>query len=456
VDHTTGSQILQAIPQATLLNPEMMLTLSKHLFMNRSDNFHSPWPHWSHYTSELATEPSIYRTAFNDFHGLVVSVTKRLVQTTLMQTTSRLRAQRSRNKKGSLPMVRPRDVYTAIDALGLKRNGRERWQGVPRRCGLRVITSKLTSQGKHTKDVREVPWDEFERVMSTTAGTEVESSAEPEAFKSRAARSGTPLPMQNLTISDSDDDHVVGRADITDDDDSDYSESVDGEEDGPAERHALQSENTTDRDGDSPSRSATKESVPQLDTIEKFDWGASQLEERALWKTLDMQPTTEADFKSSDGELENVEEGIHEKITTASDDWRQYHEYRAPWETYDTPVSHAALLANQKPLSSMPVSYGSRVGSTRSASGDSSDPSSTTRSRRKRARSEIEVELHARGTTAYAALRRGNPEDIDMDSGSSDSDSTSASLGEDTIAQSIEREGDALGVDEAEDKMEWT
>jgi RNA polymerase I-specific transcription initiation factor RRN5 len=434
----------------------MMLTLSKHLFMNRSDSFPSPWPHWSHYTSELATEPSLYRTAFNDFHSLVVSLTKRLVQTSLMQTTSRLRAQRSRNKKGRLPMVRPRDVYTAIDALGMKRNGSERWRGVPRRCGLRVITSKLTPQGKHAKEMREVPWDEVERAMSPTAGTEVETSTEPEGFKSRAARSGTPLPMQNLTISDSDDDHIAEHTEVTDDDDSDYSEPLDGEEVGPSVRHAPQSENTTDRDDSIASRSVTEEPLSKLNTIEDFDWEASRIEERALWKTLDMQPAITNHSRKFDGELEDVDNKTIEKITTAADDWRQYQEYRAPWETHETPVSVAELLANQKPPSPMPVSYGSQLCSTRSASSDSSAPSSTTRSRRKQLKSKTEVELHARGTNAYAALRRENLTDTDIDSEASASDTTSASLEEDTIAQSIEREGDTLGIDGVEDEMEWT
>jgi RNA polymerase I-specific transcription initiation factor RRN5 len=156
--HAAGTGILLAVPEATLLQPKMMLTLSKDIFMNRSAGFPSHWPHWSHYTSELATEPSIYRTAFNDFHRLVISVTKRMVQTAIIQATSRLRAQRLRGKKGLLPFVKTRDVYTAIDVLGMKRNGSERWRGVARRCGLKVFSSKTTPKGKRR---REVPWSDL-------------------------------------------------------------------------------------------------------------------------------------------------------------------------------------------------------------------------------------------------------------------------------------------------------
>lgn len=93
--------ILQAIPEASLLHAENMLALSKNLFMNRSPDIPSPWPHWSTYASEQVPEPSILRTAFNDLHTLAVSVTKRLMQTAVMQATSRLRSQRRRTKKGS-------------------------------------------------------------------------------------------------------------------------------------------------------------------------------------------------------------------------------------------------------------------------------------------------------------------------------------------------------------------
>jgi RNA polymerase I-specific transcription initiation factor RRN5 len=457
VDNTAGTKLLQAIPQATLLHPEMMLTLSKHLFMNRSDDIPSPWPHWSHYSSELAEAPSMYRTALNDFHSLVVSLTKRLVQTSIVQATSRLRAQRSRNKKGSLPMVRPRDIYTAIDTLGMKRNGSERWRGVPRRCGLRVTTNKQTPQGKQLREVREVPWDEVECIMSSANATEAESSAEPEWFRSRAARGGTPLPMHNLTISDSgNDDDVVERAVITDSDNSDHSESLN--DDGPraAARQAPQSEGLEDSSENVPLYSAAEQPAPQLYTLEDFDCEASRLEESTLWTALGMQEATKSASRHiSDGRKEDDIE-IDEKITTTSDHWRQYQDYRAPWEIHKISVSTVKLLANQKPFSPMPVSYSSRLRSTGSASGDFSNQSSTAHSRGEQRISKAGVELHARGTNAYAALRRDNLEGSDVEVEASNTDTTNPSIEEDTVAQSIEPEGDTVRLDEDEDEMDWT
>jgi RNA polymerase I-specific transcription initiation factor RRN5 len=399
----------------------------------------------------------MYRTALNDFHGLVVSLTKRLVQTSIVQATSRLRAQRSRNKKGSLPMVRPRDIYTAIDTLGMKRNGSERWRGVPRRCGLRVTTNKLTPQGKHLREVREVPWDEVECIMSSAIATEAESSAEPEGFRSRAARGGTPLPMHNLTISDSSNDNdIVERAVITDSDDSDYSEPLNDHGPRAAERQAPQSESLEGRFESVPLYSAADQPTPQLYTLEDFDCEASRLEESTLWTALGMQAATKSDSRHiSDGRKDDDIE-IHEKITTTLNHWRQYQDYRAPWEIHKSSLSTVKLLANQKPSSPMPGSYGSRLPSTGSASVDFSNHSSTNHSRERQRRSKAGVELHARGTNAYAALRRDNLKGSDVEIEVSDTDTTRSSIGEETIAQSIEPEGDTVRVDEDEDEMDWT
>src|SRR5207248_3573267 len=83
-------QILHHVPEAKLLKPVMLLQLSKHFFMNPSPTVPYPWPHWTELTSDFATEPSMYRTALKDFYAITVSLTKRLVQTAVIQATSRI------------------------------------------------------------------------------------------------------------------------------------------------------------------------------------------------------------------------------------------------------------------------------------------------------------------------------------------------------------------------------
>lgn len=418
-------QLLESIPEATLLNAKTMLTLSRDLFMNRSPDFPSPWPHWSEYTSELASDPSIYRTAFNDFHALAVSVAKRLVHTTIMQTESRLRSRRPRARHDVLPYIKRRDVLAAVDVLGLKRDGNDRWKGVARRCGLQVLTSTSTSRGKRK---RVVSWDEVERIMSADVSrdsrpaTDFESSTQPEDFAGRAARSGTPLPMHNLTLSDSYDhsglDSVMG--DHDDNDDEELAERQQGrftsvphdiEMDGPHQ---------------------------QLRTLEDFDREASRQEEHALWDMLGLEPRSDIGFTIPDEETHDLES---EKLTSRDRDWQHTTLYRAYWEDNKAPPA-SKFLFNPKSVSPMPATRDS----SRSTSGSMSDDSSTSGIQRPRRKAPKEVELRARGATAYAALQGEDLGDSNREESSSsedDEDDDEDVMEQDIPTQSIEAQEDS-------------
>ncbi|KAF1838851.1 hypothetical protein BDW02DRAFT_488052 [Decorospora gaudefroyi] len=383
-DSKTGPSILEAIPEATLLQPHVMLTLSKTLFMNRSPTLPSPWPHWSEYTSEFAKEPAIYRTAFNDFHTLLVSLTKRLMQTAITQAISRLRAQRRRVKKGLIPLVKRRDVWAAIDIVGMERNGRERWRGVARRCGLRVYHSKRSRWAKENTK-REVPWDQVEQIMAVAEPTgeapttDVEESDHRSPnFRSRAARSGTPLPIESLALSDSED------------------ESDTEDEARPSSR-PPQSRDTTGR---------------HLMSLEQFDQEASRQDERALWELLGLEPPVQEETKKSDGDSDEDSLVQDEKIATFPDGWRSWIEYHPEWEEFHTPVSLAEFAANQKPLGVPPTLQ------TEKADSADSDPSRTEPVRKQEQHNKHEAlpanELQIRGARAYAALQTQASELADL------------------------------------------
>jgi RNA polymerase I-specific transcription initiation factor RRN5 len=453
----SDSQILEAIPEAKLLDPGLMLTFSKGIFMNRSSDFPSPWPHWSVYTSELAAEPAMYRTAFSDFHTLVVSVTKRLVQSAIIQATSRLRAQRHRKIKGTLPLVKIRDIHAAVDVLGMARNGVERWRGVPRRCGLKVVESEPTSTGRRN---REIAWSEVERFLSPTTSTnersasEAATSAEPENFRSRATRSGTPLPIHSLTLSDSE--SGSDRVKTTDDEDGDSSDDLERfADDPPPARHAWQARDNAGRYA-SVLRDATGEDLQHgLQTLEDFDQEASRQEEVALWSILNMRPAELNESKKIKDSLHNDSE-MDERVGTTPDDWREILEYKAPWETYKTPVSKAKMLANQKSPSPMPASHGTHTVRGGSTSDDHSNALSSEQPRRQRARSRTEVELRARGTNAYAALQRDDLDHSDPRSESSSSGAESEMMEQDVPAKSIEATHDTEDIYESVSGMDWT
>jgi hypothetical protein len=154
--------LLASIPAARLLNLKNWLKLSRQVFMNsarrrRSNNWRD--------IAGPDEEPSMYYTAFEDFHRLVISVTRRLVQATIFQTLSRLRAQ-DQGKKPKHTKIMLRDAKNAIEILGMPRNAREYWITVPRRCGIYIydelprprmsyknVEAQLRKKGKITKSI---------------------------------------------------------------------------------------------------------------------------------------------------------------------------------------------------------------------------------------------------------------------------------------------------------------
>lgn len=100
--------------------------------------------------------PSIRYTALSDLHTLVVSLTRRIVSTTLFLTESRLR-----NTGGRVfhpqRTVNPCDVNTAVQSLGLSLNSKDYWAKFPRRLGFKVLKKK-----PYSKKIVIVPYDEVE------------------------------------------------------------------------------------------------------------------------------------------------------------------------------------------------------------------------------------------------------------------------------------------------------
>ncbi|KAF2472995.1 uncharacterized protein BDR25DRAFT_392778 [Lindgomyces ingoldianus] len=333
-------EILQHIPEASLLKPSALLTLSKSLFMNSSPILQPTYPHWTDLISPLASEPSIYRTAFIDFHTLVLSLTKRITQATIIQATSRIRSQSWRIKKGVSPLVKRRDVLTAVDMLGLKRNGRERWKGVARRCRLRVFDGAGKSK-------REVDWDEIEAIMgipvqpkdfadadSSGKKRNLSSGEDEDDFKWRARRSGTPLPRESLAHSENDDE---SRSDKQCEDEGSGRDSS-----GSSQTSQSSARNTTR----SPSKPPHSSPDAKLDMIlEDLDQEASREEERRLWEILG---DTQHPIKEPRKTEENPLPKFSDDNTANFEGWRGWTEYYAEWEEFCTPVPEVKFLENRK------------------------------------------------------------------------------------------------------------
>ena len=126
-----------------LLKAATLLQLSRSLFMNSID----PEMNWQTLSKEGESEqrPSIRRTAFDDFYNLVVSLTRRLMQASLFQAMSRLRAT---SDPRLLPHVNGFDVAAARDTMGLRAQRPEYWVDAAKRCNVEVYSDskKLKAQ----------------------------------------------------------------------------------------------------------------------------------------------------------------------------------------------------------------------------------------------------------------------------------------------------------------------
>ncbi|KAK7182412.1 hypothetical protein PSPO01_11646 [Paraphaeosphaeria sporulosa] len=420
----SDAPLLREIPEARLIIPKSFLELSRNLFMNSSSNTSYPWPNWRDLASDITPEPCMYRTALRDFHTLVLLLTKRVMQTALIQATSRIRAQGWRAKKGVKLFVRSRDVHTAVDLLGVNASRRQFFRDVPRRCRLRVTDGRYKA--------RVLRWDEVERILDSTenrstpldSDTEAETrttQAEQVQFKFRAARSGTPLPLARQSSTDeSADDHAGSNAESpAEGTDSDGYQALDD------------SFEASDADAEAKSESGYDSSEDELKGLEEFDREASRLEERRLWSVLGDAPE---DPKST---LETTYDQLIRKIPrrrnrAEGNEWRNWTNYHPEWEETRSRIPEINFLANQTSPSSSrswdlatdyETDYGAEAGV--SPGGDHKS--------KKRLPLRIVEELPLRDPRSYAALRGKQSESAQRDAESDASEHEAQ-----TPAQSIE------------------
>lgn len=398
--HSEPHPILKDIPEAELLKPIEFLDLSRQFFMNASSNVSYPWPHWTELISEIAQEPSIYRTAFSDIHNLAVSLTRRIVQTAIVQATSRIRSQGWRVKKGLKPFVRTRDVLTAVDLMGLARNGHRRWAGVARRCGLQVTSRDKEAHG--TAQRRTVPWHEAEEYLGledpnfNPSDTDAEtvglaSGTDDENFRRKAMRSGTPLPtMLRSSSADSDAEMDINCEEDVDSDT--HSRSDDGDSDPPGDATPPESEILRQKYED------------ELDAVDAFDRIASRQEENQLWGMLHAGRAGKED--SVDTKIETDEtkfQPAHNKLTLETGDWRAWTQYRAEWESLAQPIPASKFIVTRKgvqdSLAQANDEYNGRFASGRGKT------SNTNKSYQDKRKITTQVDIPTRGAREYAEIQ---------------------------------------------------
>ncbi|EMC96386.1 hypothetical protein BAUCODRAFT_122392 [Baudoinia panamericana UAMH 10762] len=167
VDEYDQSRASQA---ESLLRPQTFLQLSRNLFMNGPPGTGANWRDIKSANKDV-NGPAIFRTAFEDFHNLAVSFTRRLVQAVLFQSLSRLRASdASRSNWQPKPEVRGVDVSAAVDVLNLRTGWNVYWATLPRRCGLELYTEdrRFMDGRPSTKTGVKLTYDEVEEELRLT------------------------------------------------------------------------------------------------------------------------------------------------------------------------------------------------------------------------------------------------------------------------------------------------
>ena len=188
------AELANQIPAASLLNLMNFLTLSRRFFMNSS----IAEENWRSYSKRGIRSPSITYTAFSDLYALVISITQRLVQSSLYFAMSRLRVTSTSGYYTPESHVRRRDVKAAIDVLSMKTDAKLFWARVARKSRLRVYDRMRHRQvfGKRYS------YAELERVLSTGISDPDRSGMIHKDASSSRSRRGNIILDQSASTSD--------------------------------------------------------------------------------------------------------------------------------------------------------------------------------------------------------------------------------------------------------------
>ena len=149
-----------ANPEVELFQLSNWVELSRKVFMNASGSMAED--NWRNVAFD-GEEPALTMEAVLDFHNLVISLTRRLVQTVIILAQSRLRVT-GRSNKAMQKLVRYVDVSAALQIHNMPFGGWEYWAEAPRRCHLDV-RAKLPGKNK----VSVIDNEEAEKLLSGTS-----------------------------------------------------------------------------------------------------------------------------------------------------------------------------------------------------------------------------------------------------------------------------------------------
>lgn len=296
----------QNLPFSTLFHLPTWLGLSERIFMNSS----IPSENWNFIDNN---PPSMWATTFEDFHSLAVSITRRLVQTTIFLSMSRIRA-----KKEVMPstrdIIRVEDVETAVASLGLKRNSLRFWNKCARRLRLEVYSEPPDRDEEAEQEALS-----YDQIESDLPGRE-----------EKAKRALEPSMVEDLSD--------LSNEEVIDDSDFETAMIASREEEAAINREAM--EILQFSAADFPETYRKKESLKnriaterrQEQYAEEGDQHVSRQAEAEMWDLLQKKPPIEMPKMYQPGSAQRTTLDV-ESIFPIGRDWRTQTRYRSEWES---------------------------------------------------------------------------------------------------------------------------
>ena len=311
------AQVTETIPSAVVLNLSAFLRLSSRLFMNSADQEGN----WRSLV-ESRDRPSIFFSAFSDLSNLLLTVTKRLVQSTLYFAMSRIRAMDASTYKASRA-VTSQDVRAALEVLSMKATAHDYWVYVARRCRLDIVDRRGRLRKRKVLG-RRMDYDEVEAILSQ--GRDVKGR-----YASSQSRVGS-RAISHTTDSSS-------RSGFSQEDSEPGSMSDDELPSSPA----LSDTRLTCESSDS-IRAQNRFDHDQLAYISALDDRNSLKEEERLWALLDKAPPKVIDINSR---KIPKNPGPERKGLEELGNWRHDVEHIAEWEACGVHVREEEFARNR-------------------------------------------------------------------------------------------------------------
>ncbi|KAK2630605.1 hypothetical protein QTJ16_001425 [Diplocarpon rosae] len=310
----------EVLPAANLLHLRIWLELSRQIFMNPAAPRHED--NWA-IIAEPGERPAVRATAFEDFHSLTVSITKRIVSSVLYCTMSRLRARSSKISK--YPEITTDDVEAALNILGMKTSSNDFWIGCAKRCSLEIIDDDSIMTHAEVEEAlqEELPERARSRSRSVTHHGQARGTSWNENIYSSPSEmdtESTESESEHVYLSGSDEEVMS----------SPPSSNFPNNPSVPKRRiHSADVEEAAAQAQDA--------------HTEAFDMHASQVEEIRLWNMLDQS----APFGFSAKPVTDQAPRPPKDAMVERENWREYFDYISAWEAMETPVTEEDFIRNR-------------------------------------------------------------------------------------------------------------